>query len=69
MVVNCPGCICSYLVGIVQSYEYLLFYVCNVVVLVALYVYCFRTCAMCVLLYLLNYVCVPGVTLDAELLP
>jgi len=45
--------------------SYLLFYVCIVVVLVVLCVYCFRICCTtCELLY----VCVAGVTLDAELL-
>ena len=42
-----------------------LFYVCIVVVLVFIYVYCFRICCtMCELLY----VCVAGFTVDAELL-
>ena len=54
--VNCPGCIYSCLVcsG-------------NVMRLV-LCVYFFHTCTMRVLLYLLNYASVAGVTLDAELL-
>jgi hypothetical protein len=34
-------------------------------ILLELFHYCF---SMCVLLYLLNYVCIAGVTLDAELL-
>ena len=53
--VNCPGCICSCLVGIVTILW----------VPAILYVYCFRICCtMCELLY----VCVAGFTLDAELL-
>ena len=45
--------------------SYLLFYVCTVVVLIVLCVYCCHICCtMCELLY----VCVAGVTLDAELL-
>ena len=63
MAVNCPGCFCSCLVGTMASYEYLLFYMCTVVVLV-LCVYCRIFCTMCELLY----VCVAGFTVDAELL-
>ena len=48
-----------------QSYEYLLFYTCIVVLLVVLCVYCFRICCtMCELLYM----CVAGFNVDAELL-
>ena len=56
MAANCPGCICSCLVGIVTILG----------VLVFLCVYFCRT--MCVLLYLLYCLCIAGVTLDAKLL-
>ena len=58
MAVNCPGCICSCLMGVVK-------YVCTVVVLTVLCVYCFRICCtMCVCVC----VCVADFTVDAELL-
>ena len=60
MVVNCPGCMCSCLVGIVAIlWVLVVLCVCIVLVLVVLCVYCVSTCcSMCVLLsYLLFYVC------------
>jgi hypothetical protein len=57
MAVNYSVCICSRLVCIVAILG----------VLVVLCGYC-CTCTMCVLLYFLYYVCIAGVTLDAELL-
>jgi len=67
LVVLCVYC-CHTCCSICVLLSYLLFYVCIVVILVVLCAYCFCTCTMYVLLYLLNYVCIAGVTLDAELL-
>ena len=60
VVLLCVYCTCS--MCVLLSYLFCVF-----IVVIVLCVYCCRTCPMCVLQYLLNYVCVAGVTLDAEL--